>query len=643
MFLRSLRFKRVLVGGSIIASSSFLFSKPKAKACGIVAYVGEQKASPFLMHGLQILKNRGYDSAGISTVSSDKAIMTTKIASKDTSDAIVELGKQMESHKENNVGIGHSRWATHGPKTDENSHPHMDAKNRIAVVHNGTINNFASLKKDLEAKGITFRSETDTEVIAQYIGYHLDQDKKLSLLEAVKKTVSLLEGTYGICVISKDEPDKIIACQKGSPLVIGFAEQSLFVASEKTAFSAFTNDFLSMKDGEIATITKDGTDINSYDLRMEKSRPEKIHLKPDPYPNFTIKEIMEQPEAISRTLNYGGRFVETGVKLGGLEQEKLKLLGIQNLTIAACGTSLFAGLYGAKLFRHLQCFNTTGTMDAAEFTSDSLAKEKAGLLVISQSGETKDTHRSVTLANQQQVPTFSIVNQVGSLIARSTKCGVYLNAGRENAVASTKAFTTQVTALALTSLWFAEKRGSKEVEAKRLALLDSVHKLPINAGITLNLHEQCKTLAAKIIGQKDIFILGKGFSEPIAHESALKLKEMAYVHSEGYSSGALKHGPFALISKGTPIIHLIMDDEHAELSKLAAHETKTRGSFNIVITDKPELAKGIADETLIIPSNGPLTSLLAVIPVQMLAYEMSQLKQISVDCPRNLAKTVTVD
>jgi len=395
----------------------------------------------------------------------------------------------------------------------------------------------------------------------------------------------------------------------------------------------------------------------SLDLsRIEHAPEENIELSPSPYPHWTIKEIMEQPEAIARTLNYGGRLSDDGlVKLGGLQANSDLLLSVKNLVIAACGTSYFAGQYGTRLMRSLKCFDTIQCMDASETIPDSLPPQEGGMLVISQSGETKDTHRALMHAEDMLLPRFSIINQVGSLIARSTKCGVYINAGREHAVASTKAFTTQVAALALVAGWFSQNRLAAAganvsstlsphlSDQSRAELLESLHRLPTYTGMTLRTHQKCKQLAQKLKDSRDMFILGKGFAEPIAYEGALKIKEISYIHAEGFSGGALKHGPFALIDKGTPIIHLILDDQNAELMRIAAQEVKARGAYNIVITDNPKLARDISDEVITIPSNGPLTALLAVIPLQLLAYEISVAKGINPDKPRHLAKAVTVD
>ena len=448
-----------LLLGSVAVSVLLLGGLSAAEACGIIAFVGDEAATPYLLEGLHILQNRGYDSAGLTTINSAGELVTTKYASVgSTSDSIKLLQNDaVPRHGGDRSGIAHTRWATHGGKTDANAHPHLDYKKRVAIVHNGTIENSSELKAELEAHGIPFASQTDTEVIAQLIGHYLDQ--QLPTLEAIKRTLGRLEGTWGLAIIHKDEPQQVIACRNGSPLVIGLGDNRMFVASELSAFSRHTNQYISLNDGEIAVINHGEVSLDMS--RLQTAPDEHIELSPAPYPHWTIKEIMEQPQAISRTLNYGARFDNDGnVKLGGLQANSDMLLSIRHLVVAACGTSLFAGMYGAALFRALRVFDTVQSVDAAEVTADSLPPSAGGLLVISQSGETKDTHRSLQVAEGQLLPSFSIVNQVGSLIARTTNVGVYLNAGREHAVASTKAFTTQVAALALTAGWFAQNRQS---------------------------------------------------------------------------------------------------------------------------------------------------------------------------------------
>lgn len=606
--------------------------------CGIIGFVGNEDAVNYLIDGLAILENRGYDSAGVVTLDENRTLALSKFASRDTADAILRLREAAKTHVGHRIGIGHTRWATHGAKTDANAHPHTDTARRLAVVHNGVITNYTSLKNELKEKGITFVSETDTEVIAQLIGHHLDQGH--SLIEAVKATLNRLEGTWGLAVLSPLLPEAIVVAKNGSPICVGIADGKAFVASEPAAFGLSTRDFIALDNGEIAIVRADrqGLDLS----RLEKAPADTIAASPDPYPHWTIKEILEQPDAVRRTLNYGGRLKsDTQVKLGGLERHANELLSIQHLVIAACGTSYHAALYGALAMRAMNAFDTVQVVDASELTSQHFSQKDAGLLVISQSGETKDVHRAVVMAQEQSVPTFSVINAVGSLIARTTKCGVYLNAGREHAVASTKAFVTQVTALELIAVWFAERRGN-EIH-RRTEIIRHLHRLPLNIEATLKTREACQKLAQKLIDHQHLFVLGKGIGEPIAREGALKIKEITYLHAEGYPGGALKHGPFALIEEGTPVILTIFDDSQAHLMRTAAEEVKARGAKVIIITDEASLADHVADETIVVPNSGVLSGLLATIPLQFIAYELAVLKGINPDKPRNLAKAVTVD
>lgn len=618
-------------------------------ACGIVGYVGEEDkdaAVGYILEGLTILQNRGYDSVGLSTLhrSPDGSIemKTTKFASKGTtSNSLGFLADKAPSIHENDIiGIGHTRWATHGAKTDENAHPHSDYKDRICIVHNGTIENCNELREELIARGIPFRSQTDTEVIANMIGSYLDEG--LGTLESVRSALQHVEGTWGLCILSKDDPDRIIVARNGSPLVVGIAKDRMFIGSETTAFVNHTNQYISLHDGEIAIVTANSVSLDMS--RKEEAVKQKVETSPAPFPHWTIREIYEQPAAISRSLNYGGRLDPRNlVKLGGLDANEEPLSEIKNLMISGCGTSLFAALFGAKIMRHVHSFDSVQTIDAAEISQDILNPVDGGLLVISQSGETKDVHRGVLLAQQLQVPCFSVVNSVGSLIARTTKCGVYVNAGREVAVASTKAFVTQVTALCLIAGWFSQLRNQNKFRQRHEELLASLHRLPIYAGMTLRLEDQMKELALKIKDSEDMFVLGKGFSEPIAKEGALKLKEITYIHAEGFGGGSLKHGPFALLKEGTPVILFIMNDSYCSHMITAAHEVRSRGAHTIVITDCPKVAASVADELICIPSNGPLTSLLGIIPIQLLAYHISVLRGINPDNPKNIAKVVTTD
>lgn len=608
------------------------------RMCGIVGVVGSADAVNTIIDGLTILESRGYDSAGIATVRADGTIVTTKFASGENGNAVGRLHIVAAEHAGNTVGIGHTRWATHGGKTDENAHPHSDQKGRIALVHNGIIENSHKLKAELEKDGVIFSSQTDTEVIAQLIGKQLDAGA--SLEDATKKALAALEGTWGIAIVSPLLPNAIIAARSGSPLVVGVGKGAMYVASEPSAFNAHTREFIALQNGELAVIRADGTTLDTS--RIEQAAEETIALSPAPYEHWTIKEIMEQPEALSRTLNNGARLPnDFDVKLGGLERNKESLLSIRHLVIAACGTSYHAGLYGALGMRALQAFETVQVVDASEITPHHFAPSGAGLLVLSQSGETKDTHRALVMAQKHGVPTFSVVNAVGSLIARSTKCGVYLNAGREHAVASTKAFTTQVMAMEMIAAWFSMHRNTEPERRRRI--IDELRRLPTLVTIALTTREACKKIAESLRDAEHCFVLGKGPCEAIAREGALKIKEITYLHAEGYPGGALKHGPFALITEGTPVILCIFDDQHGPLMRTAAEEVRARGAHTIVITDNPRLAENVAHHTIIIPKNGVLTGLVANIPLQLIAYELAVIKGINPDRPRNLAKAVTVD
>lgn len=606
--------------------------------CGIIGCVGKADAVNILLDGLSLLESRGYDSAGIATMKDGGEIRTTKFASGREADAIAKLRAHKDDHLGSDIGIGHTRWATHGGKTDQNAHPHWDEKKRIALVHNGVIENAHSLRSALEAQGIIFQSETDTEVIAQLIGTYLDAGESVDC--AAKHALAKLEGTWGIALISPLLPHTIIAARNGSPLVVGVGHGAMFVASEPSAFANHTREFIALHNGEFALITPEGTALDTS--RIEHAAEEHIELSPAPYKHWTIKEIMEQPDALARTMNHGARIpTDDAVKLGGLEQNKEALLSIQHLVIAACGTSYHAGLYGALGMRALNAFETVQVLDASEITPHHFTKHGAGLLVISQSGETKDVHRAVMMAQERGVPTFSIVNAVGSLIARTTMRGVYLNAGREHAVASTKAFSTQVVALEMIAVWFSMHRGT--ASERRRTIIDELRRLPTLVKTALETREDCQRIAKKLEDAQHCFILGKGPCEAIAREGALKIKEITYLHAEGYPGGALKHGPFALIEQGTPVILCIFDDQHGQLMRTAAEEVRARGAFTIVLTDNPKLAENVANETILIPKNGVLTGLVANISLQLLAYELAILKGLNPDRPRNLAKAVTVD
>mmetsp|Transcript_11346 Transcript_11346/g.21243 ORF Transcript_11346/g.21243 Transcript_11346/m.21243 type:complete len:725 (-) Transcript_11346:84-2258(-) len=650
--------KKILAGiaATGVVASGILDEDQKTDCCGIAGVVGssDHDARAFLLEGLTVLKNRGYDSAGLATLSPSTGMTITKFASDgDKADGIDLVKQHSTASTGHHIGIAHTRWATHGGKTDENAHPHTDSSGRIALVHNGTINNANDLRKELKSLGHVFSSQTDTEVIAKLIG-HIKDTEKLSVVDATEKALARCDGTWGLCIMSQDDPDQLIVACNGSPLVIGIADDRTFVASETSAFNRYTKSFIPMKDGEIGVLHADG---RTLDLSRKQKAPEQnVELSPAPFPHWTLKELVEQPAAIGRALGFGGRLSDDRVYLGGLDNNEKLLSQIKIMILSACGTSLNAAKYAEKLMKNLESFDHVVALDAAETDAKDFPKtsdpKHTGLLVVSQSGETKDVQRVVTTAMHNDITVMSVVNAVGSMIARTTKLGVYCHAGRENAVASTKAFTTQVTVLALVALWFRQMRdrmegSSPSYEAK--ILKEALTRLPISFGMAMKNRGKCKQIAERLNSKEHCFVLGKGYGEPVAYEGALKIKEMCYLHAEGYSGGALKHGPFALIEddKGkfgaTPIILLILDDEHAHHMRTAAEEVKARGAEIIIITDRPSLADGLCDDPIVIPRNGPLTALGAVLPLQLIAYELAILRGINPDTPRNLAKAVTVD
>jgi len=629
-----------------------------ADCCGIAGVVGtiNHDSRDYLLEALTVLRNRGYDSAGLASVPAEGGpLVVTKYASDgDKADGIELVKKHSHLSVGHPVGIAHTRWATHGGKTDENAHPHTDSSGKIALVHNGTLNNANELRRELQKEGHVFTSQTDTEVIAKLVGKYYDEEEKTTVKAATAKALSRCDGTWGLCIMCSDTPEELVVACNGSPLVLGISDDRTFVASETSAFNRYTKNFIPMKDGEIGVLHADG---RTLDLTRQQLAPDQeVKLSPAPFPHWTIKELVEQPEAIGRALGFGGRLAPDQILLGGLDANFEKLSKVKHMAISACGTSLHASMYGERLMKQLQSFETVTSIDAAETEPKDMPCpsdiQSTGLIVVSQSGETKDVHRVVASSMSRGIVTLSVVNAVGSNIARTTNLGVYCNAGRENAVASTKAFTTQVTVLALIALWFRQTRDRLEgvknsVETRKLK--EALMRLPIACGMALKSRDQCAKIAERLKDKEHCFVLGKGYGEPVALEGALKIKETSYLHAEGYSGGALKHGPFALIEDktgkfgATPIIMLILDDNHAHHMRTAAEEVKARGAELIIITDKPSLARDLDDDPIIVPSNGALTALGATLPLQLIAYELALLRGINPDTPRNLAKAVTVD
>lgn len=607
--------------------------------CGIIGYLGNEIFIPFVLSGLKLLQNRGYDSVGISCIQNGE-LCTKKYASNFTFDSLEKLEESVSNCAiESNCGIGHTRWATHGGKTDVNAHPHHDNKNRIALVHNGIIENFDEIKDRLLEKGYFFKSQTDTEIIAVLIGYHLDNNETIQ--KAIQNSLKELSGTWALVIIHNDYPNKIWITRNGSPLLLGMEDEYIMVASEQIAFHNYIKKYIVIDNHDLIEVTKENDKItyskNVHRYTIKEKTNVQIELKPNGYTHWLLKEILEQPESILRAINNGGRIENnTCVKLGGLDTCKSRLMEINHLIILGCGTSYHAGLWSLDIFKNLDIFHTVVVYDGAEFNVKDIPKiGNSGVVLLSQSGETKDLHRCIQIAKDYDLITIGIVNVIDSMIARESDCGVYLNAGREVAVASTKSFTNQCLVLAMVAIWFSQNKGTY-IE-KRKKMINDIRNLSFQVQDLCTNLEQIKEIARQIKDKTSLFLLGKGKEEAIAKEGALKLKEVAYLHAEGYSSSALKHGPFALIEHGLPVILIDVEEENRDKNKNTFQEISARNAFVIKITDNK------CNDLLIVEKNSTFSGILANIYVQLLSYFIALEKGYNPDFPRNLAKVVTVE
>jgi glucosamine--fructose-6-phosphate aminotransferase (isomerizing) len=608
--------------------------------CGIIGYLGGDKFTTYVLSGLKLLQNRGYDSVGVSCVKNGE-LCTEKYASNQVSDSLEKLDNKLSTAgiEWPECGIGHTRWATHGGKTDKNAHPHHDNKNRIALVHNGIIENFDEIKTRLLEKGHFFISQTDTEVIAVLIGYFIDAGEPIET--AIQSAIKELSGTWALVIIHKDYPNKLWITRNGSPLLLGLEDEYIMVASEQIAFHNYIKKYIVIENHDLIEITKEdrlikyNKNIHRYEVKEKLNAH--IELKPTGHTHWLLKEIVEQSDAVTRAINNGGRIENnTCVKLGGLDASKSRLLEINHLIILGCGTSYHAGLWSLDIFKNFDIFHTVVVYDGAEFNVKDIPKiGSCGVILLSQSGETKDLHRCIQIAKDYDIITIGVVNIIDSLIARESDCGVYLNAGREVAVASTKSFTNQCAVLAMIAIWFSQNRGT--CIEKRKKIINDIRKLPFQIQDLCNNTDAIKMVAKNLKDKKSLFILGKGKEEAIAKEGALKLKEVAYIHAEGYSSSALKHGPFALIEPGSPIILLDIEDENREKNKNTYQEISARGAHVIKISDNKT---GCA---LSIDKNATFGGVLANIYSQLLSYFIAIENDYNPDFPRNLAKVVTVE
>ena len=612
--------------------------------CGIVGYIGKQKASPILINGLLRLEYRGYDSAGIATMEGNEIkVMKDKGRVKNLYDleGIDDL--------KGTVGIAHTRWATHGIPSKENAHPHVDNSNSFAVVHNGIIENYNELKEFLKQNGYSFYSQTDTEVIPNLVHYYYEQDKvddDKKLLRAVQKAVKDLKGSYAIELISKYNPDKMIVVRKDSPLVIGKGERENYISSDIPAILSFTKDFYLIDDNEIAVLTRSSVafydcELNKINKHIESIEWSAAAAEKDGYDDYMLKEIYEQPNAIRETI--GSRLPEKGpCYFEDLDFTKEYLQGLNNIYIVACGTAMHAGLVGKNTIEKL-CKIPTQTEIASEFRyRDPIIDEKTLCIFISQSGETADTIAALKLAKEKGCKTLAISNVIGSSITREADYSIYTHAGPEIAVASTKAYTSQVVLISILAVHFAELLNSESGEVLR-DFKKEILSLPVKVGKALKNARKIKQFSRKIFQEKDVFFLGRGVDYTVAREASLKLKEISYIHSDAYAAGELKHGPIALIEQGITVIGILADEHLVEKSISNIQEVITRGAKTLIVTNQ-DIASDNFDMIIEIPKvNYLLSPVVSIIPLQMLAYYISKEKGLDVDKPRNLAKSVTVE
>ena len=606
--------------------------------CGIIGYIGTKKAKPILINGLLRLEYRGYDSAGIATVEKDgiKVIKEKgRIANLDAMDGISDL--------EGTIGIGHTRWATHGKPSAINSHPHYDNDKLFAVVHNGIIENYHELRKSLEDNGYTFLSDTDTEVIPNLINFYYKKEN--DFLKAVKLACDELKGSFALEILCKYYPDNMIVVRQDSPLVIGRGLDENYISSDIPAILSFTKDFYFLNDREFAVLSRDNIDfydneLNKIDKVVKSIEWNTASAEKDGYDDFMLKEIYEQPNAIRETI--GSKLSESKISFNDFEIKKEFLETINRIYIVACGTAMNAGLATKATFENF-CKIPTEVDIASEFRyRDPLIDEHTLCIYISQSGETADTIAALKLAKSKGAKTIAIANVIGSSITREADYCIYTHAGPEIAVASTKAYTSQVVLLNILALYFAEvldRVPSSTIDSMKKELLE----LPKKAEITLRNVAEVKNFANIVYKETDMFFLGRGVDYYVASEGSLKLKEISYIHSESYAAGELKHGPIALIENDVTVIGIITNPNLVEKTISNIQEVITRGAKTLVITNQ-KINESQFFKVINIPDTEPcLSPVLSIIPLQLLAYYISKEKGLDVDKPRNLAKSVTVE
>jgi len=611
--------------------------------CGIVAYIGPREAYPILIKGLHRLEYRGYDSAGICLLDGDLNVYKCKGKVSELEDYV--QGKDLTG----TLGMAHTRWATHGEPNQLNAHPHFSQNKTLAIIHNGIIENYASLRSELQNRGYVFLSETDTEVLS-YLIEDIKLNEGVSLEESVRIALNQVIGAYAIVVISKKSPNKIIAARKGSPLVVGIGKEEFFVASDATPIIEYTENVVYLNDEEIATIER-GKELKIKTIRNKNKTPyiQKLELSLNEiekggFDHFMLKEIYEQPRSIHDSMR-GRLHVDQGiVTLGGIRDYEQKLINAKRIIITACGTSWHAGLVGEYLIEDLARIPVEVEYSSEFRYRNPVLNEDDVVVAISQSGETADTLAAIELAKSKGATVLGICNVVGSSIARATHAGVYTHAGPEIGVASTKAFTSQVVVLALMGLLLAQKKG-KIPQSRFQRILMELDSIPAKVERILAVNEKIMEIARIYKDVKNSLYLGRGYNFPVALEGALKLKEISYIHAEGYPAAEMKHGPIALIDDQMPVVFIATRRGIYEKVITNIEEVKARkGKIIAIITEGDESVKKLADHYIEIPDTEEmLIPLLATIPLQLLSYHIAVMRNCNVDQPRNLAKSVTVE
>lgn len=612
--------------------------------CGIVGYVGQREASEVLLKGLKRLEYRGYDSAGI-------AILNGGLHYRKGKGKVDGLAKKIsQSAFEGKIGIGHTRWATHGEPNDINSHPHLSESGNIAVVHNGIIENYTTLKKQLLGRGKTFQSQTDTEIVAQLLEEIYMTSEGVTFEQAIQLTLKQIVGTYGLAIVHKDIPDKIFIARKGSPLLLGIGENEMFIASDASPIVGYTNKVVYLDDGEMATITKDSYSVKTIeDVELTKEVHELAismdEIEKAGYPHFMLKEIFEQPRSIADCMRGRVNTETNSIQLGGIEDVMNDLVNAKRIVIAACGTSWHSGLVGEYLFEYLA--KTPVEVEyASEFRyRDPLIGKGDVLLVISQSGETADTIAALREAKDRGALVLGICNVVGSTISRETDAGVFTHAGPEIGVASTKAFTAQVVVLTMMALALGKRKGVLSQD-EMATFIQELSKIPSKVEYILeHIDESIQKMAGLFTYAPNFLYLGRSYNFPVALEGALKLKEISYIHAEGYPAAEMKHGPIALIDEMMPVVVIAATDHTNDKMISNIEEVKARkGRIISIMNDENADVLDLSEFHISIPTTKDcFTPLLTVIPLQLLSYYIAVNRGCNVDQPRNLAKSVTVE